>query len=42
MTKRHLHRMLGREPEVKAIHAGLECGILGEKLPGCDMVRLAT
>ena len=28
----------GREPEVKAIHAGLECGLLGERLPGCDMV----
>jgi dipeptidase D len=28
----------GREPEIKAIHAGLECGILGEKLPGCQSV----
>jgi dipeptidase D len=28
----------GREPEVKAIHAGLECGIIGEKYPGMDMV----
>jgi dipeptidase D len=23
---------------VKAIHAGLECGIIGEKYPGIDMV----
>jgi dipeptidase D len=23
---------------VTAIHAGLECGILGERLPGTDMV----
>ena len=28
----------GREPEVKAIHAGLECGILGKKTPGMDMI----
>jgi dipeptidase D len=25
-------------PEVKAIHAGLECGIIGEKYPGMDML----
>lgn len=28
----------GREPEVKSIHAGLECGIIGDKVPGMDMV----
>ena len=28
----------GREPEVKAIHAGLECGLLSGKLPGLDCV----
>lgn len=28
----------GGEPEVCAIHAGLECGILSEKLPGVEMV----
>ncbi|UFS69569.1 aminoacyl-histidine dipeptidase [Geomonas sp. RF6] len=27
-----------KEPEVKAIHAGLECGILGERVPGLDMI----
>jgi dipeptidase D len=26
------------EPEVKAVHAGLECGIIGEKYPGMDMI----
>jgi len=31
-------KISGREPEVKAIHAGLECGIIGEKVPGMDMV----
>lgn len=28
----------GKEPEIKAIHAGLECGILADKYPGLDMV----
>ncbi len=30
--------LAGKEPQVKAIHAGLECGIIGEKYPGIDMV----
>lgn len=30
--------LLGREPEVKVIHAGLECGILGSKYPHLDMI----
>ncbi len=28
----------GKEPEVTAIHAGLECGIIGEKYEGMDMI----
>jgi len=28
------------EPAVKAIHAGLECGIIGEKVPGLDMISM--
>ncbi len=28
----------GKEPEVKAIHAGLECGIIKEKYPEMDMI----
>ena len=28
----------GKEAEVVAIHAGLECGIIGEKFPGMDMI----
>jgi dipeptidase D len=31
-------REFGKEPQLKAIHAGLECGIIGEKFPGMDMV----
>ena len=26
------------KPEVEAIHAGLECGIIGQKYPGMDMI----
>jgi dipeptidase D len=33
----HVDR-LGNEPKIKAIHAGLECGIIGEKVPGMDMI----
>lgn len=33
-------RMFGKEPQVLAIHAGLECGLLGEKLPGLDCVSI--
>ena len=30
--------LFGKKPEVKAIHAGLECGLIGEKYPGMDMI----
>ena len=30
--------LFGDQPAVKAIHAGLECGILKGKLPGCDIL----
>ena len=33
-------RMFGKEPQVLAIHAGLECGLLGDKLPGLDCVSI--
>jgi len=32
--------MYGKAPEVEAIHAGLECGLLSEKLPGLDCVAM--
>lgn len=31
-------RLFGREPEVKAIHAGLECGLFLSKYPHMDMI----
>ncbi len=30
--------LYGKDPAIKAVHAGLECGIIGEKYPGMDMV----
>ena len=36
-TYKSLH---DKDPEVKAIHAGLECGIIGAKYPGMDMVSM--
>lgn len=31
-------KMYGKEPIVRAIHAGLECGLIGEKYPKMDMI----
>ena len=31
-------KLFGHEPEVKAIHAGLECGLFLEKFPHLDMI----
>lgn len=31
-------QVTGQVPEVGAVHAGLECGIIGEKYPGMDMI----
>ncbi len=33
-------RLFGSKPEIKAIHAGLECGLLLEKVPGMDAVSV--
>lgn len=33
-------QQLGRQPEIKAVHAGLETGIIGQKVPGMDMVSI--
>jgi dipeptidase D len=38
IAKRINKKIFGKEPELKAIHAGLECGIIGEKYPGMDMI----
>ena len=31
-------KLYGKRPSVTAIHAGLECGIIGAKYPGMDMI----
>jgi len=38
VAKDTYRQLYGKTPEVKAIHAGLECGIIGEKCPGMDMI----
>ena len=35
-------RIMGKEPKIKAIHAGLECGVIGDKIPGIDMISLGS
>ena len=32
--------MYGKEPQILAIHAGLECGLFSEKLPGLDCISI--
>ncbi len=38
--KRIYRESTGKDMRVEAIHAGLECGILGEKLPGIDAISI--
>jgi dipeptidase D len=38
VLKKQYKDLFGEEPKVAACHAGLECGILGERIPGCDMI----
>jgi dipeptidase D len=33
-------RALGKAPTIQAIHAGLECGLIGEKVPGMEMISI--
>ena len=32
--------MFGKEPKVLSIHAGLECGLFSEKIPGMDCISI--
>jgi dipeptidase D len=38
VLEKEYEAMFSEKPKVKACHAGLECGILGEHLPNCDMI----
>ncbi|MCL7972488.1 MAG: aminoacyl-histidine dipeptidase [marine benthic group bacterium] len=35
---KEVHERIAGEAEIGAVHAGLECGIVGEKYPGMDMI----
>ena len=39
-VRKHFEGVTGREVKVQAIHAGLECGIIGSKIPGIQMVSI--
>ena len=32
--------MFGKDPQVLALHAGLECGLMSEKIPGLDCISI--
>jgi dipeptidase D len=38
LTRNTYQRLFHQEPKVLAIHAGLECGLIGDKYPGMDMI----
>lgn len=38
ITRESYTRLFGKEPMVRAIHAGLECGLIYEKFDGIDMI----
>lgn len=40
VMKNGYEKLFGKVPEVKAIHAGLECGIIGAKYPQLDMISI--
>jgi dipeptidase D len=39
-VRKHFEAITGRDVKVEAIHAGLECGIIGSKMPGIQMVSI--
>jgi len=40
ITKESYYRLFGKDPSVRAIHAGLECGLIYEKFKGIDMISI--
>ncbi|MDG6229111.1 MAG: aminoacyl-histidine dipeptidase [Candidatus Thermoplasmatota archaeon] len=40
LAKKVYKKKYGKDPVVEAIHAGLECGIIGEKYDGMDMISI--
>ncbi len=41
-SKELYERMFKKKPVVDVIHAGLECGIIGNKFPGMDMISIGA
>jgi dipeptidase D len=39
-SKKLYKKMYSKDPVVEVIHAGLECGIIGDKNPGMDMISI--
>ena len=39
-AKRTYVRLFGREPALEIVHGGLECAVIGEKLPGIEMLSI--
>ena len=33
-------KMMKKDPVIEAIHAGLECGLIGDMYPGMDMISI--
>ena len=40
ITRNSYTELFGTDPQVKAIHAGLECGLIYEKFKGIDMISI--
>ena len=40
LCKKTYQKLFKQEPQVEAIHAGLECGLIGSAHPGMDMISL--
>ncbi len=40
LFKKTFVEVYGKEPVVMAMHAGLECGLFAEKMPGVDMISI--
>lgn len=38
LTRKSYVKLFGKEPMIRAIHAGLECGLIFEKFKGIDMI----
>lgn len=40
VSKDAYKKLYGKDPKVGAIHAGLECGVIGDKFEGMDMISI--